>query len=387
VSAEPSTNTRAAILDVGSNAGDFAVELARRNRDHLVLAVEPIASLAGGIEARVRDEQLDNVTVVAVAIDAEEGPAELNVATTGDWGVSSLLALNTDAIARDDYWSIRPDLSYTTTETVDRIRLETLLEREGIGEIDFVKLDLQGLDLLALESAGEALPRIRAGMLEVPTTTRVKLYADEQQDLGRAYVVLERLGFEVYAVKSNDPACNEVNVYFIRAGEDPVALEHDLHLRGVDLYDGKHYWAIPCSTIDELRAAEALRPELDRARAEHAAGQAAVEVLEAEVNRLRSALSAEMRSRRQASDLARRLADDVALGQTREALLRRELARAQAGAGQQSLPTRSGEVARLRDETHGLRHRVDELTASRSWRVTAPLRLAGTLTRRVVKRR
>ncbi len=380
---EPSTTARPSILDIGANAGDFAVALARRNPTHRVIAVEPIAALAAGIEDRVRDEQLDNVTVVKVAIDAEEGPAELNVATTGDWGVSSLLALNVDAIARDDYWSIRSDLAYTTTETVDRIRLETLMAGHDIQQVDFLKLDLQGLDLIALETAGDALPRIRAGMLEVPTTSRVQLYTDEAQELGRAYAVLERLGFEVYAVKPNDPACNEVNVYFVRAGDDPTALEQELSLRGVHLYDGKHYWANPCSTIDELRVAEALPPELDRVRTELAAAEA----LGPELERLRGALSSEIRSRREAAREAARLRDDVALAATREALLRRELARAQSGSSARSHPSAGSEVARLHAALGSLQHRVDSLTTSRSWRLTAPARALGGAARRVVKLR
>lgn len=358
------------ILDIGANAGDFAMALATRNPGHRVIAVEPVTALAEGIEDRLRAEGVTNVEVARFAIDAAEGPAVINVAQTGDWGVSSLLTLHTTGIADDEYWQSRPDLAFTATEEIQRITLHSLMARYDVDEVDFVKLDVQGLDLVALESAGHALPRIRAGMLEVPTSLRNRLYADEDQDLGRAYATLVRLGFEVYNVKPNDPATNEVNVYFVRRGEDAGAVERELSLRGVHLYDGKHYWALACSTVEELRAAEGLP-----AAVAHARGQETR--LTEELAQARAALGVEVRNRREAEGRAASATDELSLAKARESVLRRELARAQDDARQLSVLA----------ETLGTE--VTGLSTSTSWRVTRPLRRAADvarLGRRVARR-
>lgn len=247
---------RRVVLDVGANAGEFALEMARRNPRLQVVAIEPVPSLAEGIRDAASTAGLDTVRVLEVALGAETGESTLNVAELGDWGVSSLLDFDAASLAGDEYWATREDLRFTTTQTVTVRTLGDLLTELDPEVVDFLKIDVQGLDLEVLASAGERLGTIRAGMLEVPAVSRTRLYAQEVSTLRSALSFLAEHDFDVYAVKPNDPATNEVNVYFIRAGEDPAALEEELSLRGLHLYDGKHFWTRPAASLAEASAAE-----------------------------------------------------------------------------------------------------------------------------------
>lgn len=250
------------ILDIGANSGDFAVAAASRNPAALVIAVEPVAELAQEIRRRAEDAGLTNLTVAQVAIAAQPGKADMNVSTEGDRGTSSLLSFDEALIGRDEYWSTRQDLSFSTTDVVEVVTLEDLLREQQRQTVDFVKIDAQGKDLEALLSAGSLLGGIRAGMLEASSTAHTRLYAGEPT----LREVLERLdaaGFDVHAIKPNDPASNEVNVFFSRKGEALPELEESLGLRGIELYDGKHFWGRPAASMQEVQAADVRATEQD----------------------------------------------------------------------------------------------------------------------------
>ncbi|HIV70897.1 MAG TPA: FkbM family methyltransferase [Candidatus Aquabacterium excrementipullorum] len=238
------------VIDVGANQGDFALEVARRNPGLTVLAIEPIPALCQQLDERLSAEALDNVRIENVAIDTEERDAVFHVANHHDLGVSSLLPLNRQDIAKDDYWKNRADLYFDQDITVKVVPLSKVLAPVQPRSIKFIKIDAQGLDIHVLESLGSFLAITEGGMLEVPATHRNALYEGEADDLHSALTYLSGKGFEVYAVKPNDHAANEYNIFFCRKGLDPVHLEDSLQLRGIHLYDGKHYWHNPSDHWD-----------------------------------------------------------------------------------------------------------------------------------------
>lgn len=244
------------IIDIGSNHGEFSLEVARRNPANRVIAIEPIPGLAEELRVAADAEGLGNHELMMVAVGSNPGQKPFNVSSLGDSGISSLLDLDLRGIAADDYWRHREDLCFSSEITVDVVTLERIILELNVDRIDFLKIDAQGLDLDVLASAQGTLALVQAGMLEVPTTSHQRLYGAETQDLRAALNVLADAGFDVYAIKPNDPACNEVNVYFARPGVDPRALEERLGLNGLPIYDGKHYWAIPVSNVEDLAETE-----------------------------------------------------------------------------------------------------------------------------------
>lgn len=268
------------ILDVGANSGEFGLELAKRNGEARVYLVEPQADMAAGLRESVAALGLPHVVVHEIAIAEEEGEATLGVSHRGDRGVSSLLPFDAGHLARDPYWSLREDLVFESEEAVRCVTLDNFLKEIGRPRVDFIKIDVQGLDLAVLRSAGPALDAIEAGMLEVASVPSVALYAGEGQDARTALNFLDDRGFAVVALKPNDPACNEMNVFFTRTPGAWEETARRLGLTGLEAFDGKHFWHRPSAspTADAgagPEAVEALR---------HATGEN--ERLEAEVARL-----------------------------------------------------------------------------------------------------
>ncbi len=237
------------VIDVGANLGGFALEVAERNPNVHVLAFEPIPSLCHQLRACAVERSIVNLTVLQLAVDAEERSAVFHVADHADQGVSSLLDFDASSLATDEYWRTRTDLYFEHEIDVSVTRLDAVPEIHAADRIRFIKIDAQGVDLAVLESLGELLGRTEAGMLEAPATIKAKLYAQETHDLHAVMTRLVELGFCVYAIKPNDHASNEFNVFFCRRDLDPQDIEATLRLRGIHLYDGKHYWHAPSDSL------------------------------------------------------------------------------------------------------------------------------------------
>lgn len=241
------------IIDVGANIGEFALSIAKRNPFLSVIAIEPIPDLCNKIQDIASSDNIQNVKIIQCAVDIIERVDYLNVASHHDWGVSSLLHFDQSKIKNDDYWKTRSDMYFDTTIEVQVRSLESILHELAIEEqIDFIKIDAQGLDFNVLKSVGKYIHLIQAGMLEVSVSTTLGLYENETYDLRSVLNWLEDNGFTSYALKPNDPASNEFNLYFCKKGIDYHNIELTLSLKDMHLYDGKFYWHFPSSKLEAV---------------------------------------------------------------------------------------------------------------------------------------
>lgn len=273
------------VVDVGANVGDFAIEVAVRNPNALVIAVEPNPDLVKTIQRRVDDLSLTNCLVIAAAISNSSGRRILNLSDSGDKGTSSLLSFNSKTLETHDYWTLRDDLTHNRSVEVDSCQLSDLLIGLGVEEVDFLKIDTQGLDIDVLISLGDI--RTRAGMLESAATPADALYLNEPC-LQEVLTQMERLGYTVNSIKPNDPACAEVNVFFADAQTNFSDVVMELRLEGIYLFDGKNYWWNPSSKpINETEdIMSKLAEELNVAREKHLIAEVCIQNLSDDVRLL-----------------------------------------------------------------------------------------------------
>jgi len=238
------------IIDVGANYGGFSLEIAMRNPACHVLAIEAEPFLAESLKKNAISLDLDNHEVVNFAVNEAEGEFDFYVSELGDHGTSSLLPFSNTNINEDEYWKGRTDLYHSKKFKVKAKPLEKILDNYHFDNIKFIKIDVQGLDVSVLKSAGKYLNKIHSGMLEVPSVLTKSLYDHTEEDLLAALIYLRDNNFSVYAIKPNDPASNEFNVFFIQNGLSLKEIESELNLTNFHFYDGKHFWHAPSHKLE-----------------------------------------------------------------------------------------------------------------------------------------
>jgi FkbM family methyltransferase len=97
--------------------------------------------------------------VLACIGDVEGEEVTFNISNNGSQS-SSILELGTHKIAH-------PEVYYTESFKTKTRRLDVLFGEIGIGEIDFINIDLQGAELKALRGMGDLLKQFKWAYLEV----------------------------------------------------------------------------------------------------------------------------------------------------------------------------------------------------------------------------
>ena len=195
---------RIIIFDVGANDGSNFIELTMFPWV-TVHAFEPTPELAQFIRNKTLCKS--NYILNELAVSNEEGTVNFNIAGLGDWGCSSILDFSDNI---NETWENRSDLKFTKTIVVSTIKLATYVKENKIKKIDFLHIDIQGFDLVALKSLEEYIGIVKRGVVEVPMNESVKLYKG-QHSKEEMLAFLEKNNFRVTKVTSQQ---NEENLYF-----------------------------------------------------------------------------------------------------------------------------------------------------------------------------
>ncbi|HEX5725970.1 MAG TPA: FkbM family methyltransferase [Longimicrobiaceae bacterium] len=147
----------AVFVDVGANWGYFSLLAAHRvGPGGRVLALEPDPRLFAVLRDNLAANGLRHA--VALPLAAAEAPGTLALAgyeeAGGNWGVSSVVTAAAEAAPRF---------------AVQGARVDDVLDAQGVGRVDLLKLDVEGAELLALRGmrAGLAAGRYRRVLLEL----------------------------------------------------------------------------------------------------------------------------------------------------------------------------------------------------------------------------
>lgn len=209
--------TKKVYFDVGANDG---ISMAHHLLDPeaIIYAFEPTPRMVEILKDRYGHNK--NYHIIPKAVSDVEGTAEFYISGNADWGCSSLCHFQ-ESEKLEETWPGRTDFRVTDKIEIDIIRLDTFmkeLNEKGIqiDEIEYFHCDVQGKDLEALMSMGEYIRKIKAGVIEMPTSHDTKLYKNQRWLVNDAISYLQNNGFEIINIESNDAQRNEVNVYFQR---------------------------------------------------------------------------------------------------------------------------------------------------------------------------
>lgn len=157
------------IVEAGAHDGTSTVEMANYWPRATIHAFEPVPSAA--VEVRRKVAMFgDRVHCHQLALGAGEAVMEMYLSGDGSAGAcqSSSLLPPTSAQMLEF-----PAIPFRTTEQVDVTSLDVWATQRGVASVDFMWLDMQGYELVALTGATRLLPNVSAVHMEV---CNVELY-------------------------------------------------------------------------------------------------------------------------------------------------------------------------------------------------------------------
>ncbi len=136
------------VYDVGANVGYFTLLASRLvGPTGRVVAFEPNPTTLSRLRHHLALNDATNVTVVPVGLADRDGEAEFHSVAGANSGASSLRALDDSTVSR-----------------IELARLDRLVDELGLRLPDFVKLDIEGAELVALRGMATTLqhaPRVQ----------------------------------------------------------------------------------------------------------------------------------------------------------------------------------------------------------------------------------
>lgn len=194
------------LFDVGANNGSTSLSWSY-DKNNLVYAFEPTPQMYQQIESKIVG--VENYFLVKKAVSNYNGNAIFNIAGNADWGCSSLLEFSEKSQTE---WPGRSEFYITEKIEVDVIRLDSFVQKNNIDRIDYIHVDTQGSDLKVLIGLGDFIDIVQEGVIEAATKKDILYYGQCTKD--ECIDFLEKNGFIITKVESNDPHTNEVNIFF-----------------------------------------------------------------------------------------------------------------------------------------------------------------------------
>jgi len=202
------------IVEIGANNGDDTAKLLK-DAD-VMYACEPDPALVNTLVSRFAAER--KLKIWACAIDLTEGEKELHV-MEHERGINSLYPLHPNLLETplQKHWQYQRGMTHKVT--IQTKRLDTLIKENNIPHIDYMWIDAQGNDLIALKSMGEYINILRAGRLEC--TYKVPIYEGVDNSYESVVQFLSSHGFN-HAIDYVHQDESEVDVRFWRREDDGI---------------------------------------------------------------------------------------------------------------------------------------------------------------------
>lgn len=162
----------AVALDIGANIGSVAIPAARYLKRGRVIAVEPSQEMTRCLHRNALLSGLSNLEILQVAIGRSSGVASLTILHPGNPG-SAYLDFRKPGDA--------PVKVVTLSEAVPDLK-----------RLDFVKLDVEGAEIAAIEGGADLLQRFHPVIVVEVNRKQLRLFGHSSEELIR---LLRKLGY------------------------------------------------------------------------------------------------------------------------------------------------------------------------------------------------
>jgi FkbM family methyltransferase len=196
------------VIDGGANRGQWASEVRAKFNDLPVISIEPVNAAFQVLTRSTQSHK--NWTALNVALGKESSTALMNVASNGEQS-SSLLKPSSHLVHY-------PTVGFHDTQTTNVITLDSI--DIPIESKIYLKLDLQGNELAALQGATATLEKVLA--IEIEMTT-IQMYEGQGTFLEVANFLANH-GFSLFSFADSfrDPSGQSIYVDVIFARDNHV---------------------------------------------------------------------------------------------------------------------------------------------------------------------
>ena len=143
-----------------------------------------------------------------MAVDEKNSFRIFNIASHGDWGVSSLYKFSKGI---EKKWKSRKDFYFDNSIKTQTIRLDTFMNVYKIKKISYLHIDTQGNDLAVLKSLGKNINFVEKGQCEA--SNNIELYENTNNTKNKIKNFLKK-NFIITKIVSNDDEGAECNIFF-----------------------------------------------------------------------------------------------------------------------------------------------------------------------------
>lgn len=184
------------VVDVGANVGDVCLHLLANFPEATIHAFEPHRESFRTLERRYASE--DRVRAIPLGVSDTSDGEVLRLYSTP--GLNSVLQIDADAAPFLEGFGAEA----LGTQHFDTIRLDEYCAAQGVGTVDFLKLDVQGWELHCLRGAAGLLGQHRIRFLYVEVNF-VALYEQQifYEDVARHLGAFGYRLFSLYALSFN----------------------------------------------------------------------------------------------------------------------------------------------------------------------------------------
>lgn len=142
VIASASASVSPVIFDVGANNGDWSADIKSFYPDALIYMFEPQPDC----QQRIKERNLKNTVLLPVAVDSKKGMIKIFT----DGSTSGLASVHK---RKDSYFK---DVVFSTID-VASLTIDEVIGSNGIKQVDFMKMDIEGHEFEALKGAHQSL--------------------------------------------------------------------------------------------------------------------------------------------------------------------------------------------------------------------------------------
>jgi len=132
------------VLDVGANMGVFSILASKIAK--MVIAFEPLESARSLLQDNIRLNEAGNITVIPAAVSNASGSAALQ---------------NPGGIGTARFASLADEGGSTPSAIVPVTTVDETVTSLGLSSVDFMKMDIEGAEPLALQGAAETISRFK----------------------------------------------------------------------------------------------------------------------------------------------------------------------------------------------------------------------------------